>query len=210
MAEQILLAAIEWCSADTPVGVQLSRLWSPALLPKARGAGSNASLYSLASSAARDALVRAVTDQRATLLHANPTGPACPETELAGGRLLVYAPDDSLADGAARIASRGFFAEDNAPPWGTWLWYVVDNDRVRERERQIREHRGDLHWYPIPCISYLLSWVPPAWLKFVAAGISANPEGCIAWAHDALGVEDEAILARARKQTTDTAAVSRS
>lgn len=33
------------------------------------------------------------------------------------GRLLLYWPDQSLADGAAEYASIGFFDVDNTPPW---------------------------------------------------------------------------------------------
>jgi hypothetical protein len=32
------------------------------------------------------------------------------------GRLLLYAPEDNLSDGAARYASNGFFDVDNVPP----------------------------------------------------------------------------------------------
>ena len=73
------------------------------------------------------------------------------------GRLIAYAPQDNLCDGAAQVQSLGFFDVDNVPPWDTW---VVMHGR------------------------YLLAWVPPQMIKFVNSGIEVNPEECIKWADD--------------------------
>ena len=83
------------------------------------------------------------------------------------GRLIVYFPDADLTDGAAEIASEGFFDVYNAPPWGTWIGYFEDG--------------GDDPSYT----SYLLAWVPDVLVGAVAAGIDVNPEQCIAWLTDA-------------------------
>lgn len=83
------------------------------------------------------------------------------------GRLLVYFPDANLADGAADLASGGFFDIHNAPPWGTWIGYFDDRGK-------------DLN-----CSCYLLAWVPEAVVAAAGAGIYANPEACIAWFADA-------------------------
>jgi hypothetical protein len=63
------------------------------------------------------------------------------ERSLAGGRVLVYFPDEELADGAAEAESEGFFDVSNAPPWDTWLAMVED---AGQRARS----------------PYLLAWVP--------------------------------------------------
>ncbi|MGA9980778.1 MAG: hypothetical protein WBQ08_19315 [Candidatus Sulfotelmatobacter sp.] len=78
--------------------------------------------------------------------------------DLAGGRLLLHAPDDNLCDGAAQCSSKGFFDVDNIPPWDTWV-----------------------------CFSgkYLVSWVPPRLLELANQGVDTNPEQCILWAPDA-------------------------
>ena len=39
------------------------------------------------------------------------------------GRLLLFAPQDSLSDGAATVASEGFFDTDNVPAWDTWRYF---------------------------------------------------------------------------------------
>jgi hypothetical protein len=78
---------------------------------------------------------------------------------LAGGRLLVYFPDEQLADGAAEAETRGFFDADNVPPWDTWVGLYAD-----EREEE-----------------HLVSWVPATFIESVARGIWVNPEECIRW-----------------------------
>jgi hypothetical protein len=70
------------------------------------------------------------------------------------GRLLLYTPEENLADGAAQYASKGFFDVDNVPPWDTWVAF---------------SH------------GILLSWVPLQLVGLAEAGIDANPEGCIRW-----------------------------
>lgn len=82
------------------------------------------------------------------------------------GRLLVYFPDADLRDGAAEVASKGFFDVYNAPPWGTWVGYFDDGGS----DPSFR--------------CYLLAWVPRALLNAAGDGIRVNPEGCIAWLED--------------------------
>jgi hypothetical protein len=82
------------------------------------------------------------------------------------GRLLVYFPDADLTDGAAEVASEGFFDVYNAPPWGTWVGYFEDGAMDSGYE------------------SYVLAWVPDALVDRAGAGIEVNPEECIAWFTD--------------------------
>jgi hypothetical protein len=84
---------------------------------------------------------------------------------LALGRLLIFYPYETLADGAAFDNSKGFFDYWNIPPWDTWFWYCEFADGQQA----------------------LFSWVPPQLIPLVSAGVSANPEECIQW----LSVRDE-------------------
>jgi hypothetical protein len=77
----------------------------------------------------------------------------------ATGRLLVYFPDEELWDGAAEVASSGFFDEHNAPPWGT--------SRTRARVDVICSP-GSRN----------------AFVGVADAGIDVNPEQSIAWLRD--------------------------
>lgn len=100
--------------------------------------------------------------------------PVARPADLRGGRLLVYFPDQNLADGAAEVASHGYFDIHNTPPWDTWITLGHDpslGDNSTE--------------------TFLLAWVPPIFVDLVRCGIEVNPEECIAW------LEDAAINARA-------------
>jgi hypothetical protein len=80
------------------------------------------------------------------------------------GKLLLYYPKDSLFDGAAELASGGFFTANNEPPWNTWLYYgEIDPGLPDEAE------------------GYLLSWVPEEYVQIAQRGIAVNPEGCLEW-----------------------------
>jgi len=84
-----------------------------------------------------------------------------------GGKLLLYYPEDSLFDGAAELASGGFFTANNEPPWNTWLFYgVIDLGLPGEAE------------------GYLLSWVPEEYVRIAQRGIDVNPEGCLEWVNE--------------------------
>lgn len=94
----------------------------------------------------------------------------------AGGRLLLYAPDASLSDGAAEAYSEDFFDADNAPPWDTWVLYFDEEPTIEE----------------VRCFSsYLVAWVPPHFVHAADMGIRVNPEACIQWA-----AETDTLLAR--------------
>jgi hypothetical protein len=84
---------------------------------------------------------------------------------LVGGQVLVYFPDDDLADGAAEAESEGFFDVHNAPPWDTWLAMVEDANRSEKNP-------------------YLIAWVPDELIHFAQRGIDVNPEECILWLKD--------------------------
>jgi hypothetical protein len=89
---------------------------------------------------------------------------------LNGGRILLFDPSATLTDGAAEIASGGFFDVDNIPPWDTWVCFVYE---ATYRTSQSRGFDG-----------YLVSWVPPYFIECVNAGIEVNPEQCIGWADE--------------------------
>jgi hypothetical protein len=129
-----------------------------------------------------------------------------PATDLGGGRLLLFAPEDSLSDGAAAVHSRLFFDGDNEPPWDSWVHHVADpltpDQQAAEEARGTRTGRWShvrpntaFPWWEAPYYrispphptsraTYLVSWVPPAVIPLAHAGICANPEGCIEWLTD--------------------------
>lgn len=90
------------------------------------------------TTAERIAIVEDVANRRATLLKTMGRYPTISQANLTEGRILLYAPDDNLFDGAAKYSSKGFFDVNNVPPWDTWVCYVD---------------------------TYLVSWVPPRYWK---------------------------------------------
>jgi len=92
--------------------------------------------------------------------------PLTKDRNLRQGRLLCYFPDANLADGAAEVASEGFFDINNIPPWDTWIGLYRSN--VRDVSYQ----------------AYLISSVPELFLAQAGSGVDVNPEGCIMWLHD--------------------------
>ncbi len=85
------------------------------------------------------------------------------------GRFLVYYPELNLADGAANVATNGFFTNHNLPPWDCWVDYF---------EEQILE---DASVWNKSMRNYLLSWIPNELVRHVDKGVKVNPEKCIQW-----------------------------
>lgn len=100
-------------------------------------------------------IVGSVVARRAESLQLEGRTPSTRTLDLIQGKLLLFAPEESLSDGAACYSSKGFFDVDNCPAWDTWVGFV---------ER------------------YVVSWVPPQLIELAKAGIDVNPEQCIIWA----------------------------
>lgn len=75
---------------------------------------------------------------------------------LSKSKLLLYEPLETVSDGAAQAASRGFYDVEDAPPWDTWFLYA-DNA--------------------------VFCCVPESAISSAQAGIEANPVDCIHWAN---------------------------
>jgi len=104
-----------------------------------------------------------VFDERGRLLQAVENTLDMPEDRLGNGRLLLFDPDGSLSDGAAQVASHGFFDADNIPGWDTWIFYDTD---------QSQPYAGSFS-------TFLVSWIPSSFIELVDRGIDVNPEA--AW-----------------------------
>jgi hypothetical protein len=115
--------------------------------------------------------VFSVSMERSRRLSSSGRRNLAPITDLGGGRLLAYFPDDNLACGVAEVASEGYFDTNNIPPCDTWVWMV----------RNVRSFtyaggaKGEME------VSYLVAWVPPDFIALASGGIDVNPEQCILW-----------------------------
>jgi len=78
--------------------------------------------------------------------------------DLAGGRLLLCTSvTESIPDGVVSNMSKGFYDEDDLPPWDTWIYYL---DAGKE---------------------YLISWVPPEWIQLANVGVEIHFLDCMRW-----------------------------
>jgi hypothetical protein len=116
----------------------------------------------------REAIVDYLVSTRAAVMRINGTYPTQLKTGLDGGLLVAFDPDNTLSDGAARVASEGFFDDHNMPPWDTWVTYVRDA-RPADAGRQDRTEFD----------SFLVSWVPAARVDVARRGIAVIPERCV-------------------------------
>ena len=164
--------AIAWCAVND------QQLRTPGLCPpmtsRAFRYGSkvlreNVHFYGGQELEERQRLVSIVSDSRTKSLREQQGFPDSAMKSLKdSGRLLAFDPDQTLSDGAAELASQGFFDSSNVPPWDTWLFYTRE-------QKPSRTGRWN---------SYLLSWVPINLIDGVDDGIIVNPEGCIVWANE--------------------------
>ncbi len=100
-------------------------------------------------------VVSSVVARRAEVLQLEGRTPSTRAFDLFRGKLLIFAPQESLSDGAACYSSKGFFDVDNTPPWDTWVCFFEQ---------------------------YVVSWIPPQLVDLANAGVDVNPEQCILWA----------------------------
>ena len=151
-----LAETIEWCqnraSADDPQKSLRSNALQPPLL------------YNWS----RRETVLQIVRGRGSYLSSQAILSVTSNKQLQGGKLLAYFPDADLNDGAAEVASNGFFNGYNEPAWDTWVSLFYDPTNAQGT-----------------CYSTMLvSWVPPVLLEFAEFGIAVNPEACIAWLSD--------------------------
>jgi hypothetical protein len=199
-----LAEVIAWCTDRPPELTPGDGLWTPSLRPagfreRPPYAEIEAS-YRLRSRlpgayftrgedlwerpvAERQGLVAQVAAARAEALRRQGGYPSEPAFDLGQGRLVLFAPDETLSDGAADFGTHGFFDVENIPAWDTWLWYAEDAERTAAYHRWLAEGRPRTSGPP-GFASYLVSWVPSHLIGLVDYGLQVNPEGCLAWAND--------------------------
>ena len=83
--------------------------------------------------------------------------------DLMGGKLLVYGPMSSLAEGHVAQVTRGFFDLDESPPWDTWIWLQTGPSTAKTEE------------------TLLVCWVPPELIDLVQAGMDVQSAGWVRW-----------------------------
>jgi len=112
-------------------------------------------------------VVQAIADERAhwvTVWNLKSSG-------VTNGRLLICtSATESIPDGAVTEESKGFYDDDDMPPWDTWLCYLYNEEILSNRKLYRRE--------------YLVSWVPPEFIDLANIGVEMHFLGCMTWAKE--------------------------
>jgi hypothetical protein len=161
-----LAQTIFWCASRADLSHPATSLRTPQLRPRLLEESRVSAVESVVN--ARESFA-GVEIRKATL-----------PDNLAGGRLLVYFPNDDLACGAAEQETDGFFDVNNVPPWDTWVAYLRDARNINSYDTE-----------------YLIAWIPRDFVALAGEGINVNPEECIQWLADT-PVESVSVL-RAEK-----------
>jgi hypothetical protein len=165
-----LAETIAWCTTRSNLADPENGLRSAALQPRPitgysdePGAPDHRRRHPI-----REARIDALARTRRALLGKESLAAPGPD-RLAGGRILLHAPDENLCDGASFLASKGFLDIDNVPPWDTWLFYSAPKSD------------GPFTRNDPGCV---VSWVPPSLLSLADQGVYVIPEACTVWATD--------------------------
>jgi hypothetical protein len=145
---QSLAEIIAWCAARATVTDPEGCLRTPDLKPDPLD-------YHL-SLTERQACVATVIQARSRLLRDAGLYPSKPATDLAGGRLLLFDPDETLSDGSAAVVSRRFFEDNNVPPWDCWILYLADPLTPEQQQAQGQRTGHWSHVAPTPEVGPLL------------------------------------------------------
>lgn len=190
-----LAETIAWCRRHGPIADAATaavEFRTPELCPRGFTFSKNAygrtlvepTIGSQEPSKLRD-IVEEVSVLRVKQLILNNSYPPAPIEHLADGRLLFYDPYENLAEGGEEQETQGYFDLDAVPPWDTWLWFIIEQTRLKNRPH------GRRLWYD----RYLISWVPSELVDVVDEGVQICSTYCLAWADEL----DSEFLSRLRE-----------
>jgi hypothetical protein len=165
-----LAETIAWCAPRVAVDNPSKCLRSPELRSCVFDYDTR---YEFNSGEARQSEVERVAAERAQALRILHTYPSMPAHDLAGGALLLFAPDGMMYECYCSVVSDGFLDEADAPPWDTWLYLIQNEQTVSPREQQ-----RDPGWHP-GYDQYLVSWVPAPFMHLLEAGIQGSSTYCL-------------------------------
>lgn len=125
----------------------------------------NVENFTTLSDTERSSTVKAITKERKKAVpNVNEIGKAHLLEHYREGKLLVFFPDSSLADGVAKaLAPNYFFTVENLPYPQVWLCYICNVDNI---------------------LPHLLAWVPPSSIENVTLSIRSCADGSIIYFSD--------------------------
>lgn len=119
-------------------------------------------------------IINNVVDSRAVLSSAANVSLSELGVDLAGGRLLIHFLGESNHNGATADITSYYLDNNDTPPWDTWVQAFVPESLSHQSPDSIPSE-----------YAFLISWVPPEFLKAVDEATEAECVGMLMWA-DAL------------------------
>lgn len=150
-----LAETIQWCSLVIDERRLAASLRTRALWPAPIVGQTATDVFVHETLEQRDRIVRELVEARRKRLKHWPLT----RGSRGGGRLALWCPDQSIADGSAELESRGYLDANDGPPWDTWVATFPAEDLT----------------------SIVVAWVPPLAYADANAGIDATPTTAVRW-----------------------------
>jgi hypothetical protein len=115
-------------------------------------------------------MINKVVDSRSQLLSATAPGTEL-DIDLAGGRLLIHFLDESNHNGATAEITSYYLDNNDTPPWDTWVQAFIPESLAHQSPDSVPS-----------AYAFLISWVPPEFVKAVDEATEAECVGMLMWA----------------------------
>ena len=194
---QHLAETIAWCGPRANIHDPVNCLRTPALRPanKSRTPDNYGHYeYTWGTIEQNEATVATLAAERSRLLAGTvPRERMSRSPHLAGGRILVVAPEMSDTSGLSEAESGGFIDGFDLPAWDTWIAYIGEPSlRAPEEESRsygawqnyVAQYPPDkiADWPPITAPGSILCWIPALFVEQMNVSMLVNPTWCLAWA----------------------------
>ena len=115
-------------------------------------------------------MIKKVVDSRSRLLSSRALSEL--DVDLAGGRLLIHFLDESNHNNVTADITSYYLDHNDTPPWDTWVQAYIPESLVHQSPDSI------------PSVyAFLISWVPPEFLKIVDEATEYECVGMLMWAN---------------------------
>ena len=116
-------------------------------------------------------MINNVSDSRSLLSSGGNDALREPDIDLAGGRLLIRFLGQSNHNGLTADITSYYLDDNDTPPWDTWVQAFVPESLAHQSPDSVPSE-----------YAFLISWVPPEFLKAVDEATEAECVGMLMWA----------------------------
>jgi len=116
-------------------------------------------------------MINQVVDSRSQLLTAATAHLTEPDLDLGEGRLLIHFLHESNHNGLTADITSYYLDNNDTPPWDTWVQAFIPESLAHQSPDEVPS-----------AFSFLISWVPPEFLKTVNEATEFECVGMLMWA----------------------------